>query len=242
MLGSSRTVGLAYGTGVLRTDRNPFWELPKNRVTPFILSGMAVEYQKADGSYRRIAGYLPGERRDTVKFWHLRRVGMPSDTIAPASSWRELPPSAPITPANVVLPTLPSGSALVTCNACTPVVLGNTQAVQVVGNGGSTIFETTVPTTPGVKAATKFAIDVQTPGCSIGGWEQLWFIRVNPSANLWWDSKDVRLTRATSSSWVTYQFPWNGTVLPTGSTTNLKIAINTNCANTLYISNPRFLP
>jgi len=89
-IGSSRSVGLRLDIWASESSLNPFWEQPKSRTNPFILNGIAVEYLQNDGTYKRIWGYLPGERLDTLHYWHLKKLGRPADSVAPVSSWRAI--------------------------------------------------------------------------------------------------------------------------------------------------------
>jgi len=51
-----------------------------------LLTGIAADYRKPDGSWARIWGYAPGENPDTVTYWARENVRMPADSIAPAAS------------------------------------------------------------------------------------------------------------------------------------------------------------
>jgi hypothetical protein len=244
--------------GASQNSFNPFWEQPKIRQNPFILNGMVVEYLQDDGAYKRLWGYLPGERLDTLQYWHLKKLGRPDDSIAPASTWKTLSSCESMPDDTDSLPPDVIGAEVVSipptvCASCLPVTYDGKDAQKLQwSSGGGNALSYRLTNTQMMKSAKSVAFDLRMPGCSSNGWEYSEIVPENPIVG-WYGGLRLRQSVFSGNSspfsipsaqaWSTITFPWDGSSLTVGATTPtvINIVLNTGCPES-YISNLRFLP
>jgi hypothetical protein len=250
----SRSVGLRLNTNIPDGLNIPYLgDAPLNRVSPYMVPGFAVDGLQRDGSYRRLWGVLPEENADTLRFWHRVPLGMPSDTIAPSSSWTPgmnctdsgngSSDSSGVEPPDADLADMLPSANLSVCNGCASVVFGGKPATRVLNTYGGLAVNADFVVTQEVRNARYLAMDIVAPGCDLSvPWDRyLEIVRVNPQAQMWWNSQRILVPGLNSSSWITLSFDWNGGSLPLNSAMSVKLNPNIGCSD-LFISNWRFVP
>lgn len=250
----SRSVGLRLNTNIPAGLNIPYQgDAPMNRLSPYMLPGFAVDGMQANGIYRRLWGVLPGENADTVRFWHSVPTGMPSDTIAPMSSWTSgvnctdsgngTRDSSAVEPSVADLAGELPSATLSVCSGCAPVVFGGRAATRVENTNGGLAVNADFMVTQEVQNARYLAMDIVAPSCDLSvHWDRyIEIVRVNPDAQIWWDPQRVLVPGLSNSSWTTLSFDWNGSLLPLNSAMSVKLNPNIGCSD-VFISNWRFVP